>query len=206
MSEGMPRKGKYAALNAQLTGHLEACANGDRAAFDDIYKLTSAKFTAILMNMVRDEAACADIMQKAYLSIWTNAGTFCPQKGKAFTWMLVIMRNRALDSLRSRSRYRETETLSGDVIDTLKDDGRCPEDHMQSIMIRRMIDPHLSELKPNVALAITLSTRDGMTAREIGEVLGVPTNTAKSWLRRGLKSLRKSIEKSEDHRNLYEIL
>jgi len=200
------RNDKYAALNSQLADQLSECAKGDRAAFTQIYQLTSGKFTAILMKMVRDEAACADIMQKAYLSIWNNAERFDPAKGKAFTWMLVIMRNRALDALRARSRYRETETLSGSVINTLKDEGLSPIDSTQAWMIRRLLEPYLSQLEPDVAHAVQLSKVEGMSAREIGDVLGVPTNTAKSWVRRGLLRVRKDLELSEGAMSLYDLL
>ncbi|MGJ8558722.1 MAG: sigma-70 family RNA polymerase sigma factor [Litorimonas sp.] len=200
------RDDKYTALNAQLADRLLDCAKGDRAAFTEIYTLTSGKFTAILMNMVRDEAACADIMQKAYLSIWKNADRYDPAKGKAFTWMLVIMRNRALDALRARSRYRETETLSGAIIETIEAEGLSPLDETQAWMIRRLLAPHLSKLAPNVARAVQLSTIEGLTAREIGETLGVPTNTAKSWVRRGLQRIRKELEQSDDISSLQDLL
>ncbi|GHB04196.1 RNA polymerase sigma factor [Algimonas arctica] len=196
----------YVALNAQLSKRLSDCANGDRTAFTEIYQLTSGKFTAILMKMMRDEAACADIMQKAYLSIWKNANRYDPAKGKAFTWMLVIMRNRALDALRARTRYRETETLSGSIIDTLEDDSLSPIEGTQAWMIRRLLAPYLSQLDPDVARAVQLSTMEGMSAREIGETLDVPTNTAKSWVRRGLMRIRKDLEQSDDAMSLYDLL
>ena len=197
---------RYSALNAELEACLTECANGDRTAFAAICSLTSGKFTAIIMKMVRDEATCEDILQKAYMSIWKNAARFDPEKGKAFTWMLVIMRNRALDALRQRSRYRETETLSGDVIETLEDDAVSPLDETQGWMIRRLLAPHFSSLAPDVARAVQLSTIDGMSAREIGDVMGVPTNTAKSWVRRGLQQLRKRLEEADHVSTLQDLL
>ena len=129
-----------------------------------------------------------------------------PAKGKPFTWMLVITRNRALDKLRKRTRDRETQTLSGDLIETLQDDSRNPHEDMQGLMLRDLLVPYLSDLKPEVAKAILLSTIDGMSAREIGEELGVPTNTVKSWIRRGLKSIRKDLENSPDRDKLHKLI
>lgn len=200
------RNETYTALNAELAEHLAACAQGDRNAFTHIYRLTSGKFTAILMGMIRNEAACADILQKAYLSIWTNADRYDPAKGKAFTWMLVIMRNRALDSLRARARSRETESLSIPLMQTLEDDGPCPIESTKAWMIRRLITPHLAALCADEARAILLSTVNGMSAREVGETMGVPTNTAKSWIRRGLKKMRKSLSQASDQAELFELL
>ncbi|GLQ22549.1 RNA polymerase sigma factor [Algimonas ampicilliniresistens] len=206
MTRRTERNDKYTALNAELAAHLSDCAAGNRNAFAEIYRLTSGKFTAILMGMIHDEATCADIMQKAYVSIWTNAYRYDPVKGKAFTWMLVIMRNRALDALRARSRYRETVTLSGPIIERLEDDGPSPAESTKAWMISRLLAPHLAQLAPDVAEAVKLSTVDGMSAREIGESLGVPTNTAKSWVRRGLQRMRKDIERSGDAKALNELV
>lgn len=197
---------KYKALNDRLTFCLLDCSNGKQDAFSEIYHLTSGKFTAILMKMVRDETECADIMQKAYLSIWKNAHKFNPEKGKAFTWMLVIMRNRALDWLRMKTRQRETGTLSKEVAETLEDHGFSPEESTKAWMIRRLLSPHLATLSPEVAQAIRLSVISGMSAREIGEALGVPTNTAKSWVRRGLKRIRRDLEASGDASKLSEFI
>ena len=202
----MPPPDKYAALNDELLDCLAQCAAGNAAAFSRIYDLTSPKFSAILMKMVGNEAECADIMQDAYLSIWKAADRYDPSKGKPFTWMLVITRNRALDKLRERTRNRETQTLSGGLIETLKDDGRNPHEDLQSRMLRDLLVPYLSDLKPEVANAILLSTVEGLSAREIGERLDVPTNTVKSWIRRGLKSIRKDLENSPERDRLHKLI
>lgn len=158
------------------------------------------------MKMVRDEAECADILQDAYLSIWKSAHRYDPDKGKPFTWMLVITRNRALDKLRKKSRERATQTLSGPIIENIEDGGAGPHENMQRKMLRDMLVPHISKLKPNMSRAVLLSTVEGLSAREIGEQMGVPTNTAKSWIRRGLKRIRKDFEGKASGDQLYKLL
>lgn len=202
----MPPPDRYQALNDELLDCLTQCAEGRPEAFSRIYDLTSPKFSAILMKMVGNEAECADILQDAYLSIWKAAHRYDPSKGKPFTWMLVITRNRALDKIRKRTRDRETQTLSGHLIETLQDESRNPHEDMQGQMLRDLLVPYLSDLKPEVAKAILLSSIDGLSAREIGEELDVPTNTVKSWIRRGLKSIRKDLENSPDRDKLHKLI
>lgn len=202
----MPPPDRYQALNEELLDCLAQCAAGKAEAFSRIYDLTSPKFSAILMKMVGNEAECADILQDAYLSIWKAAHRYDPAKGKPFTWMLVITRNRALDKLRKKTRNRETQTLSGSLIETLKDDASSPHEDMQRQMLRDLLVPYLTDLKPEVANAILLSTVEGMSAREIGERLDVPTNTVKSWIRRGLKSIRDELEDSPDRDRLHKLI
>lgn len=89
-------------MNQKLAIYLSATAAGDSQAFEALYKLTSSKLNAIVLGMIRDEALTFDILQQAYVAIWKNAGKFDAGKGKPFTWMLVITRNKALDMIRKR--------------------------------------------------------------------------------------------------------
>lgn len=176
----------FANLNTKLTASLEACAAGDRKAFQTIYTLTAPKFFAILSNQLKDAEAARDVMQQAYLSIWRNAGKFDPSKGGAFTWMLVIMRNRGLDKLRSRARAPETEVIDDAVVDT----GVRPEQVARHAHAGRLIQSHLSKLPDHVSMAISLNIVQGLSCREIGHILDVSPNTVKGWVRRGLQKLR----------------
>lgn len=166
-----------------------ASANGDKNAFEKLYTLTAPKLNAIVLGMVQDEQLTLDILQKSYVSIWKNAGTYSPEKGKAFTWMLVITRNRAIDFLRQKKRRMTVEILDDQIIDEkAQSDARA-----KSMLLRRLLAPHLNNLSPNVRTAIILYTHKGMNSREIGEKMNTSTNTVKSWLRRGLAKLHDDI-------------
>ncbi|GLQ21119.1 RNA polymerase sigma factor [Algimonas porphyrae] len=197
---------KHQALNEQLQDCLALCAAGNSDAFAKLYTLTASKFLAILLKMIPNEAECADVLQDAYLSIWHAAHRYDPAKGKPFTWMLVITRNKALDRLRKQSRDRAVETLSTDLVATLKDESNSPHDDMQVTMLRDLLVPHISKLKPHVAKAVIMSAIEGSSAREIGEHFGVSTNTAKSWIRRGLQRVRTDFERSPAQDRLYKLI
>ena len=173
-----------------LASLLVKTAGGDRLAFERLYVLTVPKLTAIIRPMVRDEADVFDILQQSYLAIWQKAGSFDPAKGKAFTWMLVVSRNKALDLIRKRSRRGQTVELS----ETLPDETQNSEGQAASSLLRRLLLPHLTSLPAPKREAVILSVVYGMSSREIGERVGVPTNTAKSWVRRGLARLREGID------------
>ena len=177
-------------LNEQLAFSLAATAAGDKTAFKTIYSLTAPKLNSIIRGMIKDEALTHDILQQAYISIWKNAGTFDPEKGKAFTWILVISRRKALDMIRSRRRLNVSEELC----EHLPDEKMQSDLSAKALLLRRMITPHMNALPDNSREAIVLSTIYGMSSREIGEKFGVPTHTAKSWVRRGLKKLKSEID------------
>lgn len=177
-------------LEIELKQQLCLCAQGDRVAFQALYNATSKKFYAIILRMVKDPDLTHDILQKAYLSIWKNAGSFDPVKGKAFTWMLVVTRNRAIDVLRQRSKLIYTDCLD----ETVVDEGCQPDRSTRDYFIRRKIEVHLNKLPSHIAKAISMSVVYGHSSREIAEHMNVPLNTAKSWVRRGLKTLRDGMK------------
>lgn len=185
-----PRIDIYADQNAELTQLLDRCANGDSHAFKRVYALTAPKLTAITLKMVRDEQLTFDIMQQSYLKIWEKAGTYDPNKGKAFSWMLVVTRNKSLDCLRKLKR----EGYSDELTDLIEDETAQSDDRAKAWMLRRLIAPYLDKLSPQTTQAVLLSAVHGLSSREIGERLNVPTNTAKSWVRRGLQKLRVDLD------------
>jgi len=131
-------------LNSTLAISLAETAAGDEQAFKTVYALTAPKLNSIIKGMIKDEALTHDILQQAYVSIWRNAGKFDVEKGKAFTWILVITRRKALDMIRSRRRLSVSEELCENLVD----------EHMQSdirakaLLLRRIFEPHLAKLSP----------------------------------------------------------
>lgn len=179
-------KPEFVKLNLELKTALAACADGDAGAFKEVYRLTAPKFFAILKSQLKDTEAAKDVLQEAYVSIWKNAHRFDADKGNAFTWMLVIMRNRGLDRLRSKARTPVTE----EIAETIPDDAARPEQEARTRNLGRILDSQLAKLPEQVSLSISLNIVQGMTCREIGHILEVSPNTVKAWVRRGLKKLR----------------
>ena len=183
----------FSDLNDALAISLAATAAGDEQAFRTVYSLTAPKLNSIIKGMVQDEALTQDILQQAYVSIWQNSGKFDVEKGKAFTWMLVITRRKALDMIRSRRKL----SISEELCENLADEHVQSDVGAKALLLRRIFEPHLATLSKNSQEAIILSTIYGMSSREIGERFGVPTHTAKSWIRRGLQKLKSEIDIDE---------
>jgi len=176
--------------NRQLARALKRCAAGDKRAFTKIYELTAVKFTAIVTAKVGCAETTRDILQQAYTAIWLNAAKYDPAKAKPFTWMLVIMRNRAVDALRERQRVRPHAELEEDLEDDIS---LTPDQQARLRQAGALLDRALADLPEPMAQAVLMHVTQGYTCNEIGERLGAPPNTVKSWIRRGLERLREKI-------------
>src|SRR5580704_4506865 len=85
----------------ELIWLLAAVAKGDTAAFERVYRATSAKLYGIVLRIARRADVAHEVMVETYLKVWTTAGEFDPAAASPLTWMLAIARNRAIDIVRT---------------------------------------------------------------------------------------------------------
>jgi len=171
-----------------LTGLIEACGAGDRAAFRRLYDLSSRFVLGVVQAILRDSGMAEDVAQEVYISIWKRAHTFNIDKGNPLAWMAAIARNRAIDRLRAE-RARGFISYSDEVPD-IACDAPAADLTVDAIAVRRV----LSDLRPEFRDALLLTYFKGYTHTELAGVLNVPVGTAKSWVRRGLSALKEALE------------
>ena len=77
---------------------------GDRDpdALAVLYDRHGAVAYSLAYRMVGERQAAEDVTQEAFISIWRNGGRFDPARGSARSWMLSIVRYRAIDMMRTR--------------------------------------------------------------------------------------------------------
>ena len=174
---------------ADLAGLLAAIASGDRDALKAVYARQSTRLFGIAMAILRDRTAAADVLQDSFLKVWRRADQFDPARGPAAAWLGQLVRNTALDAARARGR----EVLSDDpdlgdiaVPATALDDLATAEDAARLRDCLRQLDPKPRE-------GIILAFVHGLSHPEVAERLAQPLGTVKSWIRRGLLSLRECL-------------
>jgi len=174
---------------ADLAGLLALVATGDRAALKAVYARQSTRLFGIAMAILRDRTAAADALQDAFLKLWQRAGQFDPARGPAGAWLGQIVRNTALDAARVRGREVLTDDPGlgdGATAATALDDLADAEDG------RRLRDC-LARLEDKPREGILLAFVHGLSHPEVAERMAQPLGTVKSWIRRGLVSLRECL-------------
>jgi RNA polymerase sigma-70 factor (ECF subfamily) len=172
---------------------LRRCAKGDRAALRALYEHEGPRMVGVAMRIVRRRALADEAVQDAFVQIWRRAETYDPALGSALTWIYAIVRHRALNILRDEARTEqlpEVETAS-------EEEGAEHED--PEAMVLRLADGTalrrcLERLEPRRREAIVLAYVHGLTHAELAGRLQVPLGTMKSWIRRGLGSLRECLQ------------
>jgi RNA polymerase sigma-70 factor, ECF subfamily len=151
------------------------------------------------VRMLGHEHAADDALQEAYVSIWKNASQYrATVDGQALspmTWLIAIVRNKALDALRKQSRLREDEFISeSDAQDRsptpLPDTASSAQQELAQALQNSHIHVCMSDLSAAQRQALALCFYQGLTHSEAALQMGSPIGSVKAWVRRGLDKLK----------------
>lgn len=183
--------GHAAQQRAALTKALERTARGDRAALQEIYQATSGKLFGTILRLLRDRAAAEDVLHDVYLKVWQRADRYNPGRASPVTWLCAIARNSAIDHLRRSNRkpYGGTDDLP-----EIADDAQPVDQAMCDAEDHAALRGALDELQEDHRRSIRLAYFDGLTHSQLAEKMNVPLGTTKSWIRRGLISLKGRLD------------
>lgn len=178
-----------------LTALMARVALGDRAAFERVYRASSAHLYSIALRLLRDEQRADDILQESFMNIWRQASTFDPRAGTPMTWMINIVRNKAIDALRSRRTEPATTDSADEAIEALRADP-CgnPDELLAGSLEKAHVQLCMGDLPSSQRQALALAYYRGMVHAEIATAMNAPLGTVKAWVRRGLEQLRLCLE------------
>lgn len=165
-------------------------AQGDEQAFSKLYDRFSAPLYSLIRQMTNDDAEAQDALSEGFVQIWRRAATYDSERSAAFTWAVMLVRNKTIDRLRVRLRVDKVRDLATERI--------SPEDDIDS---QSMHAPHLREraklvrsvvnaLPEDQRIPLEMSFFDGLTHDKIAERLETPLGTVKARIRCGLQKLR----------------
>lgn len=170
---------------------LDRIALGDQAAFDRLYKATSAKLFGVCLHIVSERADAEDALQNVYVKVWRNAHRYQVNGLSPMTWLITIARNTAVDKLRSRKEAKGAGDKA-DIAD-LPDRALGPEAQAAASAQRTQIAACLTELPDDHAVAIRRAYLYGETYQDLSQRFDQPLNSIQTWLRRGLMTLRECL-------------
>ena len=180
----------HAQFDAGLQALLERCAAAESGALEELYALTSPLLFACLIRILRRRALAEEALQDVFVSIWQRAGQFSAARGRPLTWMLSIARYRAIDLLRHERLAPVPVPDLPERADTSQADS-APWAPAGALLERCM--ELLSDAQRR---CLELAFISGSSHEEISRQTGSPLGTVKSWIRRGLQSLRECLEAS----------
>ena len=172
----------------------EAALAGNSSAFGAAYDQYASLVYGLLLRIIRDAQDAQEILQETFLSAWTNARKFDPERGSELAWLISMARSRALDRLRSRERRGQREQEAARQISTLRPNvDPLGNDPVAFREIRSAVRSALKELPDAQRSALELAYFDGLSQSEIASRLGEPLGTIKTRTNLALKKLRERL-------------
>jgi len=168
---------------------IEKVATADRAAFRGLYSLASGKLFAVAIRILKDKTEAEDAVQEVFTRVWLNARRYEATKARGMTWLIAIARNHAIDRLRARP----APTDGDEALATLRDGQPGAEARLIAKGEAGRIADCFATLEPARAAAIRGAYLDGLSYEDLSARHDVPLNTMRSWLRRGLLSLKECL-------------
>jgi RNA polymerase sigma-70 factor (ECF subfamily) len=169
---------------------IGAVARGNKAALRRLYDREARRLYGIALRIVRRPEVADDVLQDAFIQVWNNAGSFDPARGAAEAWLTGVVRFRALDAVRKTRREElSDDPRLGDSSD-FTDPGDAIDLKAAGIELQRCLE----QLEDSQRRCIALAYVEGLSHAEIAARIRSPLGTVKSWVRRGLLSLRSCLE------------
>ncbi len=175
---------------------VERCRKGDVNAFEPLVEKYRQRVWRLAYRVLHDQDEAWDIAQEAFIRAWQALPSF---KGESafYTWLFRIAMNVAMDRGRQRAargRAFGTERVpEEDWERVMVDPGVAPDERARRAEERARVMRALGTLPPHQRTIIMLSDLEGLSYREIAEVLGIPMGTVMSRLHNARKRLRRVL-------------
>lgn len=159
-------------------------ARGDRDAFDALVGPRWERMVRIARRIVGEREEARDVAQTAALRLWTTLDRFRPGEDLD-GWIYRIVTNLAIDALRRRRARPERawpERPDGAPAFEPADPAPSPSSALLGRELERRLDEATRDLPPRQKAVFVLSRIEGMSAPEVGRVLGISSSTVRNHL------------------------
>ena len=176
--------------DAEHAALLHAASLGNAGAFETFYDRTVGYANAFARRMVRPDDL-DDVLADAYFQAWREAARFDATRGSAVTWLLTLVRSRALDLLRQRRAVLQAETPEDapDGPSTLP----APDEVLSMARAGSRLHAALSTLSANERWVLGLAYFRELTHPQIAACTGLPLGSVKSLILRSQVKLRAQL-------------
>jgi RNA polymerase sigma-70 factor, ECF subfamily len=178
--------------DASLTQRIRS---GDREALGELYDRYASVAMATALRVVANRDQAEDVVHDAFLAVWRKIDQFDPNRGSLRAWLLSVVRNRAIDRLRTDRPALDIAEL--DEQSLLRSGPNPTWEQAVQRMASVRLQAAVSGLPAEQRHAVELAYFGGRTYREIALLTGVPQGTANGRLRLALARLREVLAGTE---------
>ncbi len=177
---------------------IRKVAAGDQEAFCEIARANRNMVINVCFSLLNDKERSEEVAQDVFLQIYKKAGEF-KGKSKLSTWIYRIAVNRALNARRrdqffkKREIIRQKTSVDPDYLKAPQSDS--PDSRLETEEIRAAIRKALDYLPEKQRTVIILHKIEGMSSKEIAQILGISLSSAEARIHRAKINLKKKLSR-----------
>jgi RNA polymerase sigma-70 factor (ECF subfamily) len=181
---------------------VELALDGDYDAFESIVMRYQDKAYRLAWSLVKDDSDANDVVQDAFLNVYRKLESY--NGDAAFSsWIYRIIVNTALMKLRKQKR--RSEVSMDDLGPSFLDDGHHAstipdwqiraDEAAENKELREKILAAIDDLEPKYQTVFVLKEIEGLSLKEVGDIMDLTVPAVKSRLHRARLFLRASLER-----------
>jgi RNA polymerase sigma-70 factor, ECF subfamily len=195
---GRPPAPLVLAGQASLRARLVA---RDERALVELIEVATPWLLGLTQSMLRDQDDAEEVVLEVFRIAWDRVGSLGDEHDGLMPWLLRIARNRAIDRLRRRGRWRrkaERAAALGAVGPAAAQFREPDESAQPGWHVHESVHTALKTLPEEQQAVVQLAYFGGLTHSEIAKELGIPMGTVKTRLRLAFDKLRVMLAPIQD--------
>lgn len=175
-----------------------AVARWEEEALAEIYRRHAASILGLANRLLRDSRLAEDVVQEVFVRFWHRPERFDPDRGSLRAFLAAETHGRAVDIMRTEESRRRREENDAAAAAPL---GATIEHEIIEGVLAARVRSAVAGLPSEEKQAVELAYFDGLTYRQVADVLTEPEGTVKSRIRRALGRLERELmaaERSEE--------
>ena len=172
---------------------VHKCQTGEMSAFQELVSRYHQKVYMVILGLLRNRDDALEVAQETFFRAYRKINSF--QGGSSFyTWIYRIAVNLAIDAQRRQKRnpldFRES--MDG-LLESQGEMARDPFADVHDKELRQNLISAINDLTPEHKAVIVLRTIEGLSYKDIGEILGCSEGTVMSRLHYARKKLQDKL-------------
>jgi RNA polymerase sigma-70 factor (ECF subfamily) len=183
-------------------------AGGDEHAFDRIMRRYNQRLFRLAVSLVGEASEAEDILQESYVKAFYRLRSYTGQGGLG-AWLASIVRNEAIDRLRTRRSRSRHIAFENDLLGDRDRPGisaTAPADELLSSPevaaerddMKHILERAIASLPVNFRTVFMLREVEGLSVEETAAYLGIPAATVKTRDHRARAQLRTHLSQQLD--------
>lgn len=165
-------------------------AKGDQKAFEEIYNFYKNSLYLFSVTLLRNQADAEEVVQETFVKVYQKIGTLKDYK-TFHSWIFTINHNNAIKLYHKGKRQMVLD--DEDLVENIVTSNESQKEDLDKQEVINVIKDELDQLPEKFLVVGQLRFLDGLTTKEISEVLEIPEGTVKNRLNRIRNTIKPNL-------------